>query len=323
MLDLKKILSEGRIGLLKTLWVWMIFVGIICLIVSYILISGDKEHASRLFETIGIAILVGGVFDVVLKSVAYTDIFRDELTKIIYDTPFLATRKDIVEVWKKVSRVLYLSRFPQISDQIENRILDTYFPAGVNFHYEGFSQSLDIQFQDPTLKYIVVTETVEFSVKPVGKDEEVVLSYQSLISKIPSCVVTNYELIGLDINNVDRKEDFPPDCEPNDDQGKIYKVMLSIRLRGEEEYKVVMRHEKIYSPDIDNTKVFSATRFMNSLELFVTYPKELDIKFYPMGTPGDYRDLPGNSQTVIRKKFDDLIFPNQGYRLLMYRRSAR
>src|ERR1700742_1681532 len=161
-MSFKETVRELYISFLKTLWLWMLITAIACIAVSIILANDNHEHSSRILETVGIAILIGVVFDVVLKSVEYLNVFRDALNEIVYEDRFLRNRSDIIDVWKRVSRILYESKFPQISDQIENRILNTYFPISVNFYYEDVNQSITIEFHDDEQRYISVIESLDF-----------------------------------------------------------------------------------------------------------------------------------------------------------------
>src|SRR5690606_3278175 len=77
-------------------------------------------------EKIGITILSSGVFAAVLKSFQFIGLFRKELEKIILDNKFIEKRNDLPELWKQISSNLYQQKFPLISENLQNIILEKY-----------------------------------------------------------------------------------------------------------------------------------------------------------------------------------------------------
>ena len=106
--------------------------------------SPFSEYWNNLFQKIGFVGLTSGVFASVLKSIQFTGLFQEELTKIISGTEFLNNRKDLPDLWKKISKSIYAQKFPEISDLLEDRILTTYFPIDKNHYNEDLVVSIVI-----------------------------------------------------------------------------------------------------------------------------------------------------------------------------------
>src|SRR5690554_6681751 len=102
------------------------------LVLSLILLVANKTYWTNseyhsLIEKIGMTILTSGVFATLLKSFQFTGLFQQEIRKVMLGTEFIDNRKDIIPLWKKVSKGLNINRFLDIVDKLEIYILKTYF----------------------------------------------------------------------------------------------------------------------------------------------------------------------------------------------------
>jgi hypothetical protein len=246
------------------------------------------------------------------------------LSEIIYDSKFLEGRKDLVDVWKKVSEVLYRNKFPEISDKINEKILTVYFPTNVDYYYDHFSQRIDVyphEVKGPhgQVKYILAEERFNFTIKSVDRSQSVTLRPSSSITKELSDTVTTYELVELTINGRDRMRD----CKiRNDVKDKSVEAEFSLELTGEKDYRIKLVQKKIYNPEIDGeAKVFTARHFIDNLEVHVLlHDQELEAAFFPMGIPEEEFESKSHPPSLIWETYKDLIFPRQGYRLIVRRR---
>lgn len=334
--------------------IWALVLGAVCFLLSFWNFWPDSP---KHFSSLASIIISGGFFAVMLKSIQFLGLFREEMTNIFKSEPFLAIfrgeitttlksdqflkvfrdempkimyapeslkkRNDIEEIWRNVSKALYQSKFPQISEAIENLILDTYLPIKENFYYDQLMQSVAYEIHDSHEQFVVVTEDLRYVVIPINSSDEVELPYETEIVKDPADTdVTSYELLGVWINDVDKTSEISPDVSKDQAGGKKLVVTFSLpKLQGEKMYQVRIKHRKVCSLDFDDTKSFTSRRFINTLDLSVIYPKhKLDVEFFSTGTPTDFKSLAGDDLGHIRKKLEGLIFPNQGYRLLLRRK---
>jgi hypothetical protein len=367
---------------LKTLIVWVTLVGLICLF-FVIWPKGVLAHEPypKLLELLATVLLTGGVFEVLMKSMQYSGVFKDELIKlfddkefvekqekrvreilvndesrdwlekvlasvpvldkqkamlnevissvellnsqknmiseIIYDQRFLKNRKDLEEVWKRVSTVVYNDNFPEISDRIVNRVLKEYFPRDDNFYYDRFTEEMDIT-SHPDNKHICVKSTLAFTIKAMNTSEKVTWDYKNEIRKDPADTVTSYELTQLTVNDDDKRRESGLTVQPTPD-GAMLRIAFSLALENENAYTVRIVENKIYDLAVDDIKDFTSKRFVNTLRLNVTFPNDLDVRHSPVGvgSGGKLQRTNANSLSYVYK---DLIFPNQGYRLVLRRR---
>lgn len=247
------------------------------------------------------------------------NVLREVLQDFVFDNKFLANRKDLRELWKRVSIAAYSSSFPDISDKIADRLDDEYFPIKDNFYYSKFEENISIEFIDDEKKYVKAKETIKLKIKPIDCLQPIDWKFGVEIDKDPSDEMTAYELEMLTIN----KKPIP--CRPQLAESPNHKkliVTLELNLHeGLNEYEVELKHNKTYELDLNQERGVTSGRFINAPELHVYYPaRELAAEFVPIGTREEGYVDHANFEKVIWNVYEGLIFPNQGYRLLFRRR---
>lgn len=324
-------------GFLQTISLWFVVIGTTCMILAYRNSFGASDKFNELLKSFGSAILVGGVFAVVLKSLQFLGVFSEELNKILYDkddllaqkrlrevireeakntlydalydpeeTPpvrlrqvfreelvssiysptLLAKQRDIEEIWKMVSKVLYNSKFPEISGQIEETILRTYFPTKINYYYETVAQDIEMRPLSDQPDYFIASERYSYTVKSVDSSQLIIPYSAEIIRRNGDS--SDYSLLSIKINGEDKTDEMRSKLlKITDDPNKLL-VKFNIPLQGKRQYRVIVNQEKTYTPFLDNTNVFSSSKFINNLELDLRHPKQLMMTFFPMGTPQEW-----------------------------------
>lgn len=140
-----------------------------------------NEHWNSLFQKIGFIALTSGIFAGVLKSIQFTGLFKDELAKVISGNEFLKNRKDLPDLWKKISKLIYAEKFPEISDLLEDRILTTYFPTDKNHYIEDMV--VTIKIHNISDEFIIsYTQTVEYNAILDSKKKSSIIGYTETIT---------------------------------------------------------------------------------------------------------------------------------------------
>lgn len=312
---LKKLGKEAFSLFLKTLFVWLLIGGIACVLKSYYSHLRGDEELSRIFESVGIAVLVGGVLDGVLKSFEFLGIFEDHLVSIVYAADLLARRSDIEEIWRRVSQSLYSSKFKDTNEQIENVILNKYFPSkDMKYYYANASHHIDINRHRELSDYIESSETTKFDVIVIDPSSQIDLPYRVTIEKATSDETSSdFELVHVKVNGelVDETPKITRDA-------KTLTAEVSIHLsRGGLKHSVELRHRKTYALEFNHTRDFVSSRLISGLEVRVRHGSELVVHFDALGTPDDFDDEAAAFKNEIWKKYKSVIFVNQGYKLLI------
>jgi hypothetical protein len=326
------------------------------------------ENYFKLLDSIGSAVLVGGVFGVLLKSLQYSDVFKTELSRIIYgkdkaddssdlvttfrneltrmmygaenptdrasmmaalteafrgivyDNQALQQKKDLKDLWETISVAVYKTKYPEISEDIVKKVTKEYFPSGDTFYYDLFQESISLTLRaDKT--YIDTKEVITLRVKAVNGPEPLDWKYAWNLPKDPSDATTNVFLDKIKINGIDKTREYPVATEIVDD-GKAVQAILGIKLEGATEYDLRLELRTTYSYELNRQRDMKSRRFVKKPEFRVEYnPDDFILEFVPVGTDEDaYEPLGKDFSRVIWNVYKDLIFPNQGYRLVLHRR---
>jgi len=194
-----------------------------------------------LLKSVGTAVLSGGVFAAILKALQFSKVFQEELSAVIYEPRFLERRADIEAVWGDVSDILYKRKFPAISDKIKKTILETYFPTKVNYYYDSFYQDVEYKFLDDSPEHMVVTEIINFKVRPVGKTEDVKLNCSSTILKSANDSKTRYELLEVKINGERKTVEYE-----QENKEEALEASFLLEMRGQRNTKSSSRIGRFY-----------------------------------------------------------------------------
>lgn len=303
---------------LKEGFIWIAsIIGLLFIITSFL--QWEKVIINDFFRTIGIAIFTGGIFSFLLKSFLLLDIFKKELSNIIYAEEFLSKRNDINEVWRKISRILYKNKFPEICKKFEEDILEKYFPINVDYYYDSWFQEICIKKIDE--EYIELIEITNFIIK--SKNKNIIKQhYKTKINLTTNNSRTSCELISLKINeknifSKEEKQGFENFEFKGLDIDKNKKELIAkyrLNLSGYSEYKVFRKMKKIYSLK-ENTKGFNVTKLTHNFTLNVRYFEGLKIDFFPAGCLREFKEHDTTGDHEFKRVYDGILFPKQGYRL--------
>ncbi len=183
-------------------------ISLVCLLFPNSKFSPFTENWNKLIEKIGFIALTSGVFAGVLKSIQFTGLFKDELQKVISGSDFLNNRKDLPELWKTVSKTLSSQKFPEISDLLEDRILETYFPTNINHYNEDLVVTIIIHEISDDL-VIHYTQTIDYTAILDSQKNQSFINFTTIVSQHPTVPDKN-ELLSFKID----KEEMKPLIKP-------------------------------------------------------------------------------------------------------------
>lgn len=355
--------------LAKTLPVWMALLGLALIVISAMKPWGWPDNYFKVLDSIGSAVLVGGVFGVLLKSLQYAGVFKTELCRIIYgkdesnnsndlvttfrkelssmiygadgtvdradvitalsegvrgivyENQALQQRKDLRDLWETITVAVYKTKYPEISEDIARKVTKEYFPSGDTFYYDRFEESISLTLK-PDKTYIETKEIVTLRIKAINGSQPLDWKYGWNLEKDPSdTATTKFSLDKVKINEVDKTTEHPvtPEIVQN---GKALQAILEIRLEGATEYNLRLETRMTYPYELNRQREVRSRRFVKKPVFRVEYnPDDFVLEFLPIGTDEDaYECLSEDLSQVIWNAYKDLIFPNQGYRLVLQRR---
>jgi len=292
---------------------WIYFViAIVCIFWANSIFAPDNLNTCKLIEKIGFVALTSGVFAGVLKSIQFTGLFREELHKVISGTEFLNNRKDLPDLWKKITKVIYSDKFPELSDVIENLILSNYLPTVKNHYNEDVVVSIivDDLSDDLTIEY---TQTIEYFAVLDPENNNSSVAFSNNITDDPSVIEKN-ELITFTIDGDEYKENgnIIDDIEEGKKRFKI-----EVPISGKKRFKVSFTTKHKYSLKGENYKLLRFNTITKNVDVTVSFDEnKMQVSFFNIGLVNEFIPIHKNLKNQIsRRHRDDIILPRQGFGL--------
>lgn len=275
---------------------------------------------SGILRAAGLAILSSGVFAATLKAFQFSGVFREELISIIYNVDHLEQRKDIEDIWKAVSKIIYQKKFPDISDAIHRTILSTYFPTNINFYYDSIKQDVKYQLVPGKEGFLDQKDFLKINVKAVDKSKFTINYAVEQFRSKTDTDDTSFALKDLTINRKNETTKYQKLATENtQSEIGLLSTKFEIELEGSETYSIIVRSAKRFSIDYDSNKEFVSSKFVAQFDLTVEHPESIEPMFFALGTAKAFSEE-GSDEATLRRSYKHLIFPQQGYKLLLVRR---
>lgn len=288
------------------------------IILSFIPYFQENDYLSKGFYSIGTTMITAIVFLAVVKSKQFSKIFSKQLRDIIYCTEYLENRKDIRSLWLNSSKAMYEKNFPELSEKIEDN-LEKYIPIDSSTYYENYVYKIDISFDSKDQNFITLDERETFDLVSRTR-EPIEYKFRSIFNKESyKDEISDYKLNSLKINRNVIECKAPQFQIDKSFQGNKIKVQYNANLKGSNKYSIEKQEYRKYSLKVENTKSHTCRHIFNNYTLEVTYPKELEVKFYENGTLNNFEKIPvrtvGDS-FIQRHEYKGIMFKNQGTRMI-------
>lgn len=276
---------------------------------SYGTLSDFENVNVKLFWSgIGKTLIASGIFALLLKTIQFMGVFKEELSKVVYDAKFLANRKDLEEVWGNVSKVLFKNKFPKISKEIINDIGHLYFPTDHVLYYDDYKQIIEIEVIDPINQMVKVMQHSTFTVYPKSKGERLVLTTNNSLKYNTNKSEVYFAIKKFNINDKNEMPVISEQCINNQ-----LKTTFSATLVGEDSYKFNTCIEKKYSLLTDNVIGTTKDYIIHDFSLKIHIKGGINIDFYSAGTLNKF-NLTGVANDHYREyEYKGIIYPKQGY----------
>jgi hypothetical protein len=286
----------------------------ILIVISLILISlgyflNDKENLiDDILRNVGYSIIGTGVFASILKSIQFVGIFKDELSKVVTGDEFIKNRKDLPQLWKKITQKVYNEKFPEVSDHLEDMLMTYYLPSNSKHYYRDYTVTIDIHSisDDFIIEY---TQTNEYTIVLASDAEETVLQIGSTITEQENTDVKN-EIKFFKVNGVHKEIE-----KVEDTNEKVNDFRFTLN-GGEREFKIEIQFERKYSLHNENYKKFILRAYLKRMDVLVNHPEDVAVSFFSIGSVTKFRKLHIGIKNQLHRRHDEgLIMPFQGFGL--------
>lgn len=286
-------------------WI-MVIIGILTLAYG---IFGTFENAkmSDFNKQLGSVLLTSGVFSVMVKSMQFVGIFKDEIIKVIYDPKNLSNRLDLPEIWQKVSTVLFKNKFPKISNKLLKDVKEIYLPTQEVSYYDNAEHIIVFDIVDKESEKIKITDTIILDVVCENKNTKTFYEFGTSKNKVYNYNLLNFsidgdknpktEIIEKTINNID------------------YEIIKS-KLTGKEKYTIEKKSERVICLKEENIFVFNAKKIFNKLKIQIHHDEDIELTLRKSGTLSEF-DLKKSLRRFKEYYIGGLIYPEQGYYVVL------
>lgn len=281
---------------------------VICSFGAFGLENSHKQWF-RLLDGLSNVIVMSALVSFLVDSVEFMGVFKRALEDIIYDTKFLKKRNDIDEIWVKVSKELFKSKFPQISNQLMQTVRKYYEPGdGLKLtYYNDYVNTYTLTFDEKDKNIIHLVHDVSFTLNVEDKKGfDFPMTLWTCVSE------GNKDKVSLVCDNVTVNGEAAKAevSEPKYEDGAL-KYDYKLQLKGSTEYKIKQKITKEYSLKDDNFIGYKARWLVNGMRVKVFHPKELGILFVNRGVMGKFSKE--EKEDFKEYEYKGLILKHQGY----------
>lgn len=265
-------------------------------------------------------ILASGVFTTALKTFQFTEIFKEELSKVIISNTFLEilNEKRLEELWTDCSKIISQRRFPEISDDLFKFVRQNYLMVGLEYYYSEIQMTIALSYFDEANNLILSEETTMMKIKAVNKNH-IVYKFGSTIDKAFNLKAEDaYRLVEFSVNGEPRP--FNPLLVESTDKKK-WEVRQEVPLNGALEYTIVRREKRVESMKTNSDFLtFKIGRLTKKWHFNVENSTKFALDYVTFGTMGDFVDdveslkLHGYDLSKVSNSF---ILYGQGFSILL------
>jgi len=274
-------------------------------------------------------ILVSGIFSAITESDHFKNIFMNAVEDIFYGAKHLRDKPQswLIDVWKRVSTALYKGKYGSSVAQINDDLLKSYFLLN-DFLYEDYHIALRIDRCDDNENYIKITEEINSRISYISSNSVYDIKDYCCtdIENDNNCTI---ELKSLNFNN-EEFSNLSTSTELKwikDSKEKLFQLVLKSSIPFPADTDTCFLHMEMIKklPLITKNKImlFNFKRFTNKIHLIIEYPSDVyDIDFTTLGSLKDFENVSNIGLNTITKKYDGLIFPRQGFLIMIDNKEA-
>lgn len=280
--------------------------------------TGDiKEVIIKISDVL----VIGGVVGFLSNATHFFGIFKSELESIIYSDRYLGIRKDISEIWDKVSAEMLERRFPDIHKDLFGIIKDHYFCKNEHSYYNDYRILTEVVFDPQDNNFLLVTDYIHFDLV-TEKKGPVELTFWASFDDIKGLELNKDFYCRIECR-IDREKREPNNTDEKfHDEGNKYTwnhVIIIDNASGKGTYHVSVKRERRYRLLTDHDLSFRAKYIVKDMVVSLRHPPELHASFLCRGTPNDFI-LVKNDETTKEFIYKGLILQRQGYTFALHKR---
>jgi hypothetical protein len=316
---------------------WLSFFGGIILVsigLNLPSLEGEPIHSfwKAFCNTVGITILSSGIFSVILKTIQFSGVFKEEVSKffkdeeaknlfkaeltgviqeeiseIIFNPKFLKLRNDLAQYWVLLTKELTQNKFPEISDLLLEDIKNNYLPLESGFYFKKANHTITLKLLDKEKGIIEYNKNTRFTI--VAHDETTVITYPfSTTFKIAAESIFNQPKLKINDKIIDYT--IIKEYEEDDERICEYEAMLV----GHKEYTISKDDVRSFQVNTDPLQYYKTTKILKDLNITIVIIGDIKVEFESLGTLKEIKTVL-KSENTIQYEYKGILYPEQGYLL--------
>ena len=270
-----------------------------------------------LLKGLSSVIVMSALVSFLIDSVEFMGVFKRALEDIIYDSKFLRKRKDIEEIWVKVSKELFKSKFPQISTQLMMAVKNYYSPdenLKLNY-YNDYRNVYTVKYDEQNHDFIHVESKSSYILKVEDEKEfEFPMRYWTCVNEgeqeTVEAAMGSITVNGNNVNDIGTPE-------KTYEKGTVC-YNFKLKLKGCTEYRIQQTLNQKYNLKEDNFLGFRARWLVNDMRIQLFHPADMKILFVNRATANGF-EVNNDRETFKEYEYKGLILKHQGYIIILNR----
>ena len=270
-----------------------------------------EKELNEIIIKISDVLVIGGFVGFLTNSSQFFGVFKNELEKIIFSTEYISTKKNISEIWRKTSKVMFEEKFYNISEELLNIIEKHYICKEEYSYYDNYRIITDVKWADKEKIYINVVDNINFNLI-TEKKGEIDISFSTWMAEISSLDDDTNYICELECK-IDG-EDFKPNRMYKQENNSLH-VIDAIKIVNSKEkniYDVNIKRIRQYKFDLDYDISFRCKFIVKDMAISLNLPDDIAAAFICRGTPKNFIKVK-NTLTNKEYLYKGLILQRQGY----------
>jgi len=307
---------------------FLLLTGLLCLIISSVC-TGDNQLIKTIKSVLhasGIGIIGAGVFAALLKSNQFSELFKKQITQVIYTPGEYQSQKELWTNWQRLSKALLGNVLPFSNDVAISFLRNTFFNNVLQYHFKDYRVSYSVKWKDPDKGIVEVVSRTEANIIPSNSVDKCKFVFFQKVNKTDDSSIEIQRFLIGDSDFKDRIEEKITDnkkrifLEAEIPHGKNIKLDRIVKFTQMQKNENFIKGKLI--------------RYIKSVTVAFQYEKNQEYPDAPMLTPrfealgfnkhaGQCfrEDLIDEHSAKYEWKCDGLLLPHQGYIIMLYEES--
>lgn len=286
-------------------WIFLI-IGILAYLIAYFLLNKIlvwKEVVIKIADVLVIGVVIGYLSN----AAQFLGIFKNDLQDIIYARDFVEKRKDLPELWDRISKEMFKNKFASIHDDFL-QVIKGYFPTNEVTYYDDFNVYTTITWVNKEEGMIKVEDRIMFDLKSESKDK-FVYPMKSWISASegnkPVSRISDITING-EVGKIEESEPY------TDKRNGYICQEFNLTLQGKTCYSVKYKREQEYNINDDYYIGFRSLYILNGMKVCLDLPEDINATFIERGTQYSFNTV-NKTKNRIEMRYKGIVLPKQGY----------